>query len=132
MGQTYDTDFLPVTLTVNGQDPMYFFKCQARHALRSSSETSLPSTINPCNGSAVPVLSYGTDLHRLAEYKAGRELLGLLTEVLAAFRTVNAFEPHLNSSMVPQDLDRVSVGHTDAFAENESGAIKRIARQSVM
>ena len=101
MGRTYDTDFLPVTLTVNGQDPMYFFKCQARHALRSSSET-------------------------------GRELLGLLTEVLAAFRTVNAFEPHLNSSMVPQDLDRVSVGHTDAFAENESGAIKRIARQSVM
>jgi len=107
---------------------MYFFKCQARRALRSSSETSLPSTINPCNGSAVPVLSYGTDLHRLAEYKAGRELLGLLT----AFRTVNAFEPHLNSSMVPQDPDRVSVGHTDAFAENESGAIKRIARQSVM
>jgi len=25
VGRTYDTDFLPVTLTVNGQDPMYFF-----------------------------------------------------------------------------------------------------------
>ena len=42
------------------------------------------------NGPAVPVLSYGADFYGLAKYQSGRELLGLLAEVLNTFGTVYA------------------------------------------
>jgi hypothetical protein len=68
---------------------------------------------DPGNQSTVPVIAGWPDLRSFAKYETGCELLGLLAEVLTKFRTVYAFEPHLDCAMVSEDLDCVSVFHPD-------------------
>jgi len=64
------------------------------------------------------------DTDFLPKHHLGRELLGLGAEWLTLLRAVNSVQPDLLSPAVVQDLDGVSVGHTnDAAGEVSSESV---------